>query len=319
MTRPLRLPDRFAPSLLAPVLFALILVVAGCGDDHMDPRLAEGYELIKRDKVDQAIAIVNAVLTDDPENPRARNVMGLALYRAGDAEGSINQYRMALELDPDYPEAHFNLGNSLRVLEQFEEAESHYVASLENEKRWVVDKNVVVARFNLGKSYLRRGLTEPALAEFRKCVDRDDQFFLAWFDIGRTLYDSGDFEGAIPAFTRYLELDPARKEVRVFLGNSFLQSSSEDRLAQAEEQFRAAVGVDRDYVDAVYSLGVVLSLQGKADEAAVEFEHAYRLTAGRPDGQIHRQIRSWFETAERPLPDLEEVPAPPAADAAIEG
>ncbi len=312
-------PDRCLRSLLAPVLLALALAGVGCGGDSRDPRLEEAFDLIKRNQIDEAIAIANAVLTEDPGSSGALNVMGLALYRSGDVEGSVDQYRRALEIEPDYPEAHFNLGNSLRALGQASEAESHYAASVENEKRWGVDKNIVVARYNLGKSYFERGLTEPALAEFRKCVDRDDQFFLAWFDIGRTLYGSGDFEGAIPAFTRYLELDPARKEVRVFLGNSHLQSSAEDRLDRAEEAYRGAIGIDAEYVDAVYSLGVVLSISGRTEEAAAEFGRAYRLTADDPEGQIHQQVRTWFETTGLPMPEVAPDEPPTNGGTAVEG
>ena len=289
---------------LALVVLAVTLV-AGCGDRKRDPRLQEGLELVRQNRVDEAIALVNAVLTDHPDDAAAYTVMGIALFRSGDLEGSLHQYRNALEIDPDYPEARFNLSNSLRLLEREDEAEKELVLALENPKKWETTEGLVAARYTLGARYLTTNRPELALKQFRQCVDADDQCLPAWFDIGRILYESGDFDGSIAPFTRYLELDPGRKEARVFLGNALLQSSAEDHLAKAEVEFRAAVGVDPEYVEGLYSLGMILALQGKMDAAEREFAHAYRLTADKPDGIYHLKIREWFTTYERPLPAIE--------------
>lgn len=266
----------------------LLLLVAGCGR-RVDPRAAEGYELVKQGKTDEAVAFVNAILADEPENAQIRNILGLALYKSGDAEGSVEQYLRALEDDPGFPEAHFNLGNSLQVLGRVEEAEAQFSEAVRLQKKFVL------ARYNLGKIRENSGRTDEALAEYRRCVKDDPQFTPAFLDLGLILAASGDVDAAIPNFERVLELDPTFKQVRVHLGNAYLRSEREGGARLAENEFRAAVGIDPTYLDAVYSLGVALISQSRTDEAIEWFEKALEISAATPDHPIHRKIRAYFE------------------------
>lgn len=257
-------------SLVLLAAFAL----AGCGGDKLDPRLQEGYDLVVAGKVDEAIALANAFLADDPGNAPARNLIGLALYKAGDTQGAVEQFQQSLEMKPDYPEAHFNLGNAYRTLDRKDDAMREYELAVEYQPKFVL------ANYNIGTLQQEAGNTDAALTAYRKCVDHDPQFFYAYLGMGDILYASGDFENAISNLERALELAPTQKEIRVLLGNAYLQSGRPDAASQAEAEFRAALGVDPAYVDAVYNLGVSLHAQNRVDEAAVQFRHVLELVEG---------------------------------------
>jgi superkiller protein 3 len=282
-----------APLLL---LAVLLLSLAGCGP-RTDPRIQEGYDLVVAGRIDEAVALANALLVDDPENAPARNLLGLALYKAGDAEGSINQYLQALEIRPDYAEAHFNLGNSYRMLGQRQEAESSYLAAIRAEG------DFVLAHYNLGILYERTGRIDQALAEYRRCVDEDPQFYYGFVSLGKLLYEQQDPEGAVANLSRALEMDPSTKELRVLLGNAYLQSDRPDGKQLAENEFRAAAGIDPDYLDAVYSVGVALAAQNRNDEAAEWFAKARTLAEGNPDkAAILQQVERFFREYGEPPP-----------------
>jgi tetratricopeptide (TPR) repeat protein len=266
-----------------------VLSLAGCGRKS-DPRVQQGYDLVVAGNVDEAIASMNAILADEPEHAGARNVLGLALYKTGDIEGAVEQYRMAIHADPRHPEAHFNLGNALRRLDRTNEAEAEFVEAIRHQK------DFVLAHYNLGKIYEKSGRIEPAETEYRKAIDYDPQFTFAYVDLGKILYDRGDFSAAVQNFARALELDPTYKEVRVYLGNAYMQSGVENGLTLAENEYRAAVGIDPEFLDAVYSLGISLAAQSRRDEAIEWFEKASVLLQDQPaDHPMRRQIRQYFE------------------------
>jgi Flp pilus assembly protein TadD len=57
----------------------------------------------------RAMGAVSLAAADTPEDPVARNYLGLAAGRLGWREVAEAQLRRAVELQPDYADAHFNL------------------------------------------------------------------------------------------------------------------------------------------------------------------------------------------------------------------
>ncbi len=266
---------------------AVLVAVAGCGR-KVDQKTREGYDLVVAGKLEEATALVTAVLADDPKNTGALNVLGLARYKAGDFEGAIGPFQQALQVDPRHPEVHFNLGNVYQAMDRMQEAETEFAAAVEAQDKFVL------ARYNLGKIYESSGRTDQALAQYRRCTDLDPQFIFGFMDAGRVLEETGDFEGAITNYKRAIELQPALKELRVHLGNCYFQSQKPEAFERAEEEYRAAIGIDENYVDALYSMGVLLTGVGRAEEGATWFRRAILASGPDADTGITQQIRKYF-------------------------
>jgi protein O-GlcNAc transferase len=60
------------------------------------------------------VAAYRRALELKPDYPEAHNNLGIALAEQGQLDEAMAAYRRALELKPDYPEAHNNLGNALK-------------------------------------------------------------------------------------------------------------------------------------------------------------------------------------------------------------
>jgi len=283
MTRAVR-----AIRILVPLVLA-VAALAGC-ESKLDPKLAEGYELVLQGKVDEAIAMANALLADDPHNAKARNLIGLALYKAGDTEGAVSQYLQALEIDDKYAEAHFNLGNAYQMLGRMDEAEAEFQEAVKHQSKFVQ------AHFNLAILYRDSGRAEQSLREFRACVDQDPQFYYAYLAMGQLQYNLGDMESAVANLGRALELAPAQKELRVLYGNALLQSGAQGAPARAEAEFRAAISIDGSYVDAVYNLAVALLAQERMEEAKEQFQRVLQLTEEDPTrGQMVERVNGFLK------------------------
>jgi tetratricopeptide (TPR) repeat protein len=285
------------------VLAVLLAGAAGCGR-RVDPRVQEAFDLIMAHQTDQAIALASSLLAEDPQNAPACNVLGLARYEAGDPEAAAEQYRRALEIDPEFPEAHFNLGNAYMALGRAQDAETEFAAAVRHQKKFVL------ARYNLAHLYDQTGRREQAMTELRRAVDQDPQFIPGFVLLGRIAYDEGDFEASIPNLARALELDPRAKGIRVLLGNAYLQSGREDAVTLAESEFRTACEADSTYLDALYSLGMVLAVQGRNEEAAEWLRRARPLAEQQPEqAALVKQVDAFFE---RTGLGLEGAPSPAA-------
>jgi len=71
--------------------------------------LTLGMIYMDREKFDDALPALAQAVVQDPRNPRARNFLGVVIGRKGWIDGAQSELRRAVELDPDYADAHYNL------------------------------------------------------------------------------------------------------------------------------------------------------------------------------------------------------------------
>jgi len=71
--------------------------------------LTLGMIYMDQEKFDDALAALSQAVLQDPRNPRARNYLGVVIGRKGWIDGAQSELRRAVELDPNYADAHYNL------------------------------------------------------------------------------------------------------------------------------------------------------------------------------------------------------------------
>jgi len=60
-----------------------------------------------------------------PDDPLVYSLYGIYLYQKGDFDGSLQQYKNALVLNPDFTEVHYNIGILYTKLDKFKLAKEH--------------------------------------------------------------------------------------------------------------------------------------------------------------------------------------------------
>jgi tetratricopeptide (TPR) repeat protein len=71
--------------------------------------LALGMMYMDEDRSDAALAALSQAALYDPQNARTRNFLGVVIGRRGWIDGAQTELRRAVELDPSYADAHYNL------------------------------------------------------------------------------------------------------------------------------------------------------------------------------------------------------------------
>lgn len=92
-----------------------------------------------------------------------------------------------------------------------------------------------------------------------------------WFQEALECENRGDYQGAVGAYRGAIQQDSRDPILHFNLGNVLYASQ---QLADAEREFRNAVELDRDYVEAWNNLGTVLADLDRHDESIAAFEQA---------------------------------------------
>lgn len=106
----------------------------------------QGVELEDEDP-DAALDAYQRALELDPELPEIHMNLGRLLHERGDLAAAESSYRQAVELDPDEPVAWFDLGVALQDQERFAEAAAAYGHAL------ALDDFFADAHYNLATVY----------------------------------------------------------------------------------------------------------------------------------------------------------------------
>jgi tetratricopeptide (TPR) repeat protein len=123
-----------------------------------------------------------------PDFAEAHANLGLLLERKQDAVAAEASYRRSIELNPAYPETHLNLGALLAHLKRFKEAELAYIQAI------LLRQDSPAGWSNLGVLYACTKREEEAEQCYRNAIALDDAYRKARFNLSYLLLRQGRFE-----------------------------------------------------------------------------------------------------------------------------
>ncbi len=82
--------------------------------------------LIKQDRAPEAIAYASQALQIAPHSARNNYLLGKALAAKGEPEASVPYFQQAINLDSNYPEPHYALGQAYQKLHEAEKAQHEF-------------------------------------------------------------------------------------------------------------------------------------------------------------------------------------------------
>jgi FkbM family methyltransferase len=223
----------------------------------------------------------SAIMGNHPQPPSAQaeeavayNRQAINLAMQGRLEEAVSHFNQALWLNPDYTEAHSNLGNVYYFLRNYEAAIACYERALR------LDANFAVAYNNLGTALSCLKRYEEAGTHCRKALSLKPDYAEAHNNLGIALKGQGQIGEAIVHYQQALRLRPDYSEAHNNLGLAFAER--DDREA-AIGSYQEALRLKPDYAEAHYNLGLVLAKTDRFDEAIVCYRQALRL---KPDHAV---------------------------------
>ena len=202
---------------------------------------------IQLDYWQDGITLFQRALEIEPENPRAHQLLGIALFQKGeyaeaarhqretirlapqDADAHVNlalaldrqgkrdeamrYYREALELEPDKAPAHQNYAIALEAQGRLTEAATHYQAALR------VQPTLVQAHYNLALIRARKSRVDEAILHFEKAILIRPDFVEAHNNLGNSYVVAGQPQKARSHYQAALRIDPGHSGVQANLHN----------------------------------------------------------------------------------------------------
>jgi predicted O-linked N-acetylglucosamine transferase (SPINDLY family) len=267
-----------------------------------------------------------------------------ACYKAlGQLEGSAKMFKTAVEIKPDYAEAHKNLGITLRELGQFDEAilslkkaisinpdyvDAYYnlaiackdIDKLDNaiqsyQKAVGINPNFAEAYNNLGNVYKDLEQFDHALNSYQKAVGINPNFAEAYNNLGNVYKDLEQFDDAVLSYNKALDANDNLYQASYNLGISLKQLKQFDK---AIKMFMNVIDIKPNYAEAYNNLGTCFTMLGQMNTAIHYFEKTLEL---KPNyAQAHnglgnvliilgkvKQAISCFEKATKINPDFAEA------------
>lgn len=197
--------------------------------------------------------------------------LGLSHQQAGRVQQAIACYRKAIELKPEYADAHGNLGVALRSLGRLEEARACY------ERALACNPGSSATHGNLAVVLSAQGKVEDAIAHCRQAIALDAANAAAHSTLGSAMAAQGRIEEARACFEKAVELQPGLAELQLNLGRALRMLG---RLDEALAAARRAIELDPAVARSHCELAVALGELGMIDEAMAALDKAVALDPG---------------------------------------
>jgi Flp pilus assembly protein TadD/GR25 family glycosyltransferase involved in LPS biosynthesis len=139
-------------------------------------------------RFDELIELLRKTLQLKPNYPDAHINLGIALKEQGDLTAAIASYNTALKLKPNYPEAHNNLGNALQEQGDLTAAIAAYNTALK------LKPNYPEAHYNLGNALKEQGELTAAIASYNTALKLKPNYPEAHWNSSLTMLLGGDYK-----------------------------------------------------------------------------------------------------------------------------
>jgi tetratricopeptide (TPR) repeat protein len=211
-------------------------------------------------------------------NYLAYNNLGYYLSGRGNIQEAMENYRQALEINPQYEDAWNNMGFALAALKRYPEAIAHYEAALRIRPKHTEVHN------NLGNALADIGRIDDAIQHYRIVLAEAPEHADAHNNLGIALAMKGEYPEAIEHFQKAIRYKRNYASAHSNLGNAY---AVQHKLPEAVAEYRESLRLNPDDPQAHNNLGNALAEQGQLEAAAKEYEFAIRLNADNPEAHFN--------------------------------
>jgi len=236
--------------------------------------LARGKGLLDAGKYGDAVQCLESAVHRQPDFPDLHNLLGLALSMTGEPVRAESHLARALELNPNYAEAHLNIAILLFERNAYNAAREH------------------MREFNRIVRSNPRGFPDPAL----------DDLAHRHADLAERYRACGLLDEAETQLRAALRLRPAYGDLRLQLGRILFERAKVD---EAFQHVEVLLQQTPEYPEALLLRGQIELARGNADAA----RQAWQRIGHGPAGTQARALLDQLETdlrARRTLPSLED-------------
>ena len=227
-------------------------------------------------KADHLIGLYRRAVEVEPGYMDAHYNLGEQYARVGRFPEAVEAYKKALEIDPEFKDAHCGLGDVYAEVGDERQAVFAYEQALRFHPE-DKDLHVIVV-----KAYTKAIEKNPGVAAYREArnnvlaryaamVNQDRPKATSYFNLGNLYVEMGDNAMALLAYRRALELNPRHAGTLYNLGNLY---KDQGRFKDALGFYQKAIAVDPRISDAWLNMGIIYGKQKEAGQEKAYYRKA---------------------------------------------
>jgi tetratricopeptide (TPR) repeat protein len=234
----------------------------------------------------KAKLIYEQILGIQPNHFDALQLLGTIEYAHQNYAVAIRILKQAITLKSDYAPAHYNLGNSLKGLELFDEALASYDRAID------LIPNYVEALTNRGVVLHDICRFEEAIASYERAIIFGPDYAKARMNKAVTLLSLKKYDEALATYDEIISRNLGSAETFAYRGNTHLELR---QLDDAVADYDNAIRLKPDWAEPYASRGDALRLNSRYIDGLTSTQAALKLNPKLSSAlQIHSSISSYL-------------------------
>jgi predicted O-linked N-acetylglucosamine transferase (SPINDLY family) len=256
-------------------------------DAKVDTLFQEGLALHGQRQLDAARSCYQQVLRLQPENSRARYLLGVIALQSRQPQLALELIGTALELDPRNAGAYNDQGQALYELKRYDSAIASFDTAI------TLDPGFAGFYYNRAMALHDSGRFEEAIAGFDQAIARNPGHARAFNHRGNALFELRRVPAALASYAAAISLDADYAEAYNNQGSAQLEL---EQYAAALMSFDRAIALQPNYADAHNNRGNALFELDNIEAALASYDAALALQPNYPGvhfnrGQILDELR----------------------------
>jgi tetratricopeptide (TPR) repeat protein len=256
-----------------------------------------GQAYLIRGETDRALEWLQAAIRANPDFYNAHGQLGLALMAKGDPEGALAAFERGRVLAPDKARFTYLVGIASQALGRWEDARHAYIEAL----RLNLNPEAAEAHMNLGAIDQQAGRWDNALIEYQAAYRLNPNLPEVTYGMGQIFQHQGRLDDAAGAYRETIRNDSSHVNAHIALAGVYV---AQEKKPEAVETFEAALHLAPDVPEGHFQVARLLEDIGRSTEALAHYRRF--ITLATPS-----QAKA-LEWAKRRVAQIEAASAPGA-------
>ena len=244
-----------------------------------DTDLQQALALHRLGQLDRAAHLYRRVLSRQPHQLDALQMLGLAEIAQGNAAAALACFERAAQAAPANAGIQFNRGLTLLQLQRTADALAAFDAALQTEPGHAKARQMKAAALQA------LGRLDEAVAAMEAAAQGSPDGWALLLQQGSWLYQAGRWQDALACFQRAAALQPAAPDPLVNLGTALMRL---ERPGEALHAFDQALRLQPGAADVHFNRGIALAGLQRVEEAIAAYTEALRLQPGLVEAWVNR-------------------------------
>ena len=231
----------------------------------------QGVLLFRQGNSDGAIEQFRMAIAENPRDLKARNNLGVLLEQTGDTHGAIEQYQAVLQIDPSNKLTHRLLARALAQSGDVNGALDQYEEAVK------LDPGNAGVHNDFGVALHIRGDDRDAIYQYRQALALDPTDFAAHRNLADAYNETGDTGAAIKELRIAASLKPDNVAIHNALASLLFEQND---VSAAMAQWQIANQTDPNNPDALAGMSIGYWKMGAKHQALQSYRKAVALAPG---------------------------------------